>query len=136
MFDYTIRPAGVADAQYVYRMNVKLLGSALSEEQTEKAFRDILSDAEQTILLIVHSGNAVGYIHARQVNNLYEETHTEIVSFAAYEYYRDKNAVGELVKAAEQWSRQMLSSFVRSDRIELINFGYRETAPGRAEKIL
>lgn len=136
MFGYTVRPAGIADAQYVYRMNVRLLGSALSEEQTERAFRSILLDAEQTILLIIHSGNAVGYIHVRQVNNLYEETHTEIVSFAAYEYYRDKNAVSELVKAAEQWSRQMLSAFVRSGCVELKNLGYRETVPGRMEKYL
>ncbi|MDE7362558.1 MAG: hypothetical protein K2N38_11570 [Oscillospiraceae bacterium] len=136
MFGYTVRPAGIADVQYVYRMNTKLLGSALSEKQSEKAFRSILFDAEQTVLLVIHSGNAVGYIHAQQVNNLYEEMHTRIVSFAVYEYYLDKKAVDELVKAVEQWSRQMLSAFVRSDCVEMKNFGYREITPGRLEKTL
>lgn len=135
MFCYTVRPAGIADARCVYKMN-RLLGSELSEEQSEKSFRNILNDSEQTVLLIIHSGNAVGYIHARQVNNLYEETHTHIVSLAVYEYYRDKNAADVLVKAAEQWSRQMLSAFVRSYCAELKNFGYRESAPGRLEKTL
>lgn len=135
MLRYKVRPAGIADAKYVYKMNVRLNGTSLTETQSKGIFRDIIIDADQTILLIIHSGNAVGYIHARQVNNLIDARHTEIVSFAVYEYYRERNALRELVNAVEQWSRQMLSLFVRSDRIELKEFGYHVTAHGRVEKI-
>lgn len=144
MFNYTVRPAGIADTAAIYRMNVKLFGAALSEERAAKAYRDILIDAEQIILAAVHSGNIVGYIHARQVCGLTEEMHTEVIGIAAYEYYLDKNARSELIAAMVQWSAQILSRFVRFRtgvydeklKTELLKAGFREAAHGSLERKL
>ena len=109
MFNYSVHPAGLGDYPAVYKLSVRMLGSKLDSEVMEKAYRNILMDSEQVILAAVHSGRIVGYIHARQVNNLYEEIHTEVEGYAMYDYYRENGADRALLGALEKWSVQMLS---------------------------
>ena len=109
MFNYSVHPAGLGDFPAVYNLSVKMLGSKLDSEVMEKAYRNILTDSEQVILAAVHSGRIVGYIHARQVNNLYEEIHTEVEGYALYDYYRENGADRAILGALEKWSVQMLS---------------------------
>ena len=109
MFNYTVRPAGFGDFPAVYKLSVKKLNSKLDPEIMEVVYRNILTDSEQVILAAVHSGRIVGYIHARQVNNLYEEVHTEVAGYALYDYYRENGADKALLGALEKWSVQMLS---------------------------
>lgn len=142
MFRYKVRPAGVADFTAVYKMNERLLGSKLPKRDAERAYRNTLMDADQTVMVIIHSGNAVGYIHARQITNLLGEMYTEIIGIAVYDYYADKNACTELVNAVVKWSAQMLSSSVRINaysgglKEKLLNIGFRENERGGLEKII
>lgn len=142
MFKYTIRPAGVKDFTAVYKMNQRLLGSTLPKSDAERVYRSTLMDADQTVLVIIHSGNAVGYIHARQVINLLGEMYTEIVSIAVYDYYIGRNACTELVNAVVKWSAQMLSSSVLiysySDELKekLLDIGFRENRGGLEKNII
>ena len=141
MFKYRIRPAGVKDFAAVYKMNERLLGSTITKNDAERVYRSTLMDADQTVLVIIHSGNAVGYIHARQVTNLLGEMYTEIASIAVYDYYVSRNACTELVNAVVKWSAQMLSSSVLiysySDELKekLLDIGFRENRGG-LEKII
>lgn len=144
MFIFTVRPAGFGDFSAIYNLSVKKLGSELDSEVMEKAYRNILTDSEQIILAAVHSGRIVGYIHARQVNNLYEEVHTEVAAYAMYDYYRENGADRSLLGALEKWSIQMTSrkmiigSNARYPEAEiyLLENGFRKLASGSFEKIL
>lgn len=142
MFRYKVRPAGVADFTAVYKMNERLLGSAVPKKVAERVYRNTLMDADQAVLVIIHSGHAVGYIHARQVTNLLGEIYTEIAGIAVYDYYVDKNACTELVNAAVKWSAQMLSASVRINEYsvglkkKLLDIGFRENDRGGLEKII
>ncbi|MBD5129184.1 MAG: hypothetical protein HDT43_04595, partial [Ruminococcaceae bacterium] len=124
-----IRPAGVADFTAVYKMNERLLGSVIPKSIAETVYRSAITDAAQTVLVIMHSGNAVGYIHARQVADLLGAMHTEIVSIAVYDYYINRSAYTELVNAVLKWSAQMLSSSVRicgGLKEQLLDIGFCE----------
>ncbi len=144
MFNYTVRPAGFGDLIAIYRLSVKMLGSKLEFDVMEKAYRNILTDPEQTVLAVIHSGRIVGYIHARQVNNLYEEVHTEVEGYAMYDYYRERGADRALFGALEKWSIQMTSRkiVVGLDAANsetgkyLLEIGFRELALVGYEKIL
>jgi len=137
MFNYTVRPAGLGDSVAIYKLTVKMLGSKLTFDDMEDIYRNILIDPMQTILVAVHSGRIVGYIHARQVNNLYEEVHTEVEGYALYDYYRERGADKALFCALEKWSVQMTSRKIvvgldaaNSETVKnLLEIGFRELAP-------
>lgn len=107
-----MRPASVADFAAVYRMNERISGISIPKKEAERAYKNTLTDAAQAVYVIIHSGNAVGYIHAIQVTSLLGEMHTEISDIVVYDYYVDKNAYTELVNAVLKWSEQMLSKSV------------------------
>lgn len=144
MFNYTVRPAGFGDFSAICNLSVKKLGSELDSEVMERAYRNILTDSEQIILAAVHSGRIVGYIHARQVNDLCEEVHTEIAAYAMYDYYRENGADKALLGALEEWSFQMTSvkivigSNARFPEAEnyLLENGFRRLTSESLEKIL
>ncbi len=112
MFKFKVRPASVADFAAVYRMNERISGKSVPKKEAEKAYGNTLMDAAQAVFVIIHSGNAVGYIHAIQIIGLLGEMHTEILDIVLYDYYVDKNACTELVNAVLKWSEQMLSESV------------------------
>lgn len=142
MFRFTVRPAGFGDFPAVYNLSVKKLGSKLEPDTMEKTYRNILTDSGQVILAVIHSGRIVGYIHARQVNNLYEPVHTEVVSYALYDYYRENGADKALLGALEKWSVQMTSgkiivgSSAQMSGAEkyLLENGFREKTSASFEK--
>ena len=144
MFKFTVRPAGIADFTAIYKLNSLILGSKLETEAAERVYRNILSDPEQILFAVIHSGNVIGYTHVRQVNNLFEERYSEIVSIAIYDYYLDKNADSELLGAAGKWSEQMLSNKIIFSRnagksvssSSLLKNGFGEYALEGYEKIL
>lgn len=144
MFKYNVRCAKCGDAASVYNLSAKILGSKLDRESFDAVYRSVLNRPEQTVLVVIHSGRIVGYIHARQVNNLYEEAHTEVEGYALYEYYRENNAAGELFGALEKWSVQMVSkkivlkfgAYTPDVKGYLLENGFRESAPGCYEKYL
>ncbi len=110
MFKFGVRPAGFGDFPAIYNLNVKILGSTLEREVMECAYRNVLTDTEQIVFAVIHSGRIAGYIHARQVNNLYEEAYTEVVGYAVYDYYRSNGADRALLTVLEKWCVQMLSN--------------------------
>jgi len=142
MFKYKVRPAGVADFTAVYKMNERILDSKVSKKEAERVYRNTLMDAEQAVLVIIHSGNAVGYIHAIQITNLIGEMYTEIIGIAVYDYYVDKKACTELVNAVVKWSAQMLSKSVRINayssglKQKLLDIGFCGNDCGSLEKII
>ncbi len=101
MFKFSVRPAGFGDFPAIYNLNVKILGSTLEREVMECAYRNVLTDTEQVVFAVIHSGRIAGYIHARQVNNLYEGAYTEVVGYAVYDYYRSNGADRALLTVLE-----------------------------------
>lgn len=142
MYKYKVRPAGIADFAAVYRMNERILGISISKNKAEKAYKKTLMDASQAVFVAIHSGNAVGYIHAAQITSLFGEMHTEILNIAVYDFFVDKNAYAELVNAVLKWSGQMLSESVHintaSDviRQELLDNGFCGSDRRGLEKII
>ncbi|MCM1164880.1 MAG: GNAT family N-acetyltransferase [Lachnospiraceae bacterium] len=142
MFKYKVRPASVADFPALRKLKERLYGSPITKSRVEAVYKNTLADAGQAVFVAVHSGNVVGYIHARQVTALFEERYTEIAEIAVYDYYADKNACSELVSAVEKWSAQMLSSSVRINvhdgkQMEmLLNIGFHGSRRGGLEKII
>lgn len=144
MFKFTVRPAGFGDFSAIYNLSVKALGSGHEPDVMVNIYRNILTDSEQIILAAVHSGRIVGYIHARQVNNLCEEVYTEIAAYAMYDYYRENGADKALLSALEKWCVQMTSrkivvganAHIPGTEKYLLEKGFRGRTSESFEKIL
>lgn len=108
MYNFSVRPATIMDAESICRYN-KIHGrSALSLEDTEAALREIISDGTNRVLVAIHSGHIAGYVFAKEITSLTEPRYIEIVDFALSDYYRKIGAGKALVRAVGQWAEQMV----------------------------
>ncbi|MDE6726684.1 MAG: GNAT family N-acetyltransferase [Oscillospiraceae bacterium] len=108
MFRFNIMAAKHSNAKEVCKISQKVLGAEMPFEKMKTLFVEIIEDIEQIIMIAVHSGHTVGFIHARIVRDLVRGRYTEIVGIALLPYYRNRGCGISLIFAAEQWSSQML----------------------------
>ena len=110
MYNFTVRPATIKDAEAICKYNKAHGRSALSPEETEAALKEIISDGRNKVLIAIHSQHIAGYICAKEIISLVEPPYIEIVNFVVSDYYRKIGADSELVRALEKWTEQMLSA--------------------------
>ena len=108
MYNFTVRPATIKDAEAICKYNKTHGRSALSLEDTEAALREIISDGTNRVLVAIHSGHIAGYVFAKEITSLTEPRYIEIVDFALSDYYRKIGAGKALVRAVGQWAEQMV----------------------------
>lgn len=109
MYNFTVRPATIKDAEAICKYNKTHGRSALSLDETEAALREIISDGTNKVLLAIHSGHIAGYVFAREVTSLSEPRYIEIIDWAISDYYRKAGAGKVLVGAVRQWAEQMIA---------------------------
>lgn len=144
MFRFNIMAAKHSNAKGVCNVAQRVLGAELPPEKMQKLFVEIIEDVEQIIMIAVHSGHTVGFVHARIVRDLVCGRYTEIVGIALLPYFRKRGCGISLMFAAEQWSSQMLVNKLqcnlKSDnetvKSLLIKCGYLENGLGAFEKTI
>lgn len=144
MFHFTIRAARHKDIADIYKICQDVLNVPLSPEKMTKVYVDIIEDTEQIVMLAVHAKRTVGFIHARRVNDLLLGTYSEIINIALKPYYQKRGAGTFLVLGVEQWSRQMVTPYLKctlkSENAAvtalLKSCGYAENSPGAFEKTI
>lgn len=110
MYNFTVRPASIKDAEAICKYNKTHGRSALSLEDTEAALQEIISDGTNKVLVAIHSQHIAGYVYAREVTSLTEPRYIEIVDFGLSNYYRKIGAGTALVQAVKQWAEQMIAA--------------------------
>lgn len=109
MYNFTVRPAIIKDAEAIFKYNKTHGRSALSLEDTEAALREIISDGTNKVLVAIHSQHIAGYVFAREVTSLTEPRYIEVIDFGLSNYYRKIGAGKALVQAIKQWAEQMIA---------------------------
>ncbi len=110
MYNFTVRPATLKDAEAICKYNKTHGRSALSLEDTEAALQEIISDGTNKVLVAIHSQHIAGYVYAKEIISLTEARYIEIVDFVVSDYYRKIGAGKALVQAVRQWAEQMISA--------------------------
>ena len=110
MYNFTVRPASIKDAEAICKYNKTHGRSALSLDKTEASLREIISEGTNKVLVAIHSRHIAGYVYAREVTSLTEARYIEIVDFGLSDYYRKIGAGTALVQAIKQWAEQMLAA--------------------------
>lgn len=113
MYKFKIRSAGLADMDAIYKINQNVLGSGIPYSVLKNVYRRILMDTEQTVYVITHSNNVVGYIHAGLVHNFVEEVYTGIFSMGVYDYFCRRGGGSLLLNTVCKWSVQMFSQRIK-----------------------
>ena len=109
MFQFTVQSANHSNVEAVCKISRKVLNSPLQIERMRRIYVEIIEDIEQIVMIAVHAGKAVGFIHAHRVNDLLCGTYSEISNVALLPYYQRRGAGTLLVLGVEQWSRQMIT---------------------------
>ena len=110
MYNFTVRPATIKDAEAICKYNKTHGRSALSLEDTEAALQEIISDGTNKVLVAIHSQHIAGYVYAREITSLTEPRYIEIVNWGLSNYYRKIGAGTALAQAVRQWAEQMIAS--------------------------
>lgn len=110
MYNFTVRPATIKDAEAICKYNKTHGRSALSLEDTEAALREIISDGTNKVLVAIHSQHIAGYVYAREITRLTEPRYIEIVDWGLSNYYRKIGAGTALAQAVRQWAEQMIAA--------------------------
>lgn len=110
MYNFTVRPATIKDAEAICKYNKTHGRSALSLEDTEAALQEIISDGTNKVLVAIHSQHIAGYVYAREITSLTEPRYIEIVNWGLSNYYRKIGAGTALAQAVRQWAEQMIAA--------------------------
>lgn len=110
MYNFTVRPATINDAEAICKYNKTHGRSALSLEDTEAALQEIISDGTNKVLVAIHSQHIAGYVYAREITSLTESRYIEIVDWGLSNYYRKIGAGTALAQAIRQWAEQMIAA--------------------------
>ena len=86
MYNFTVRPATIKDAEAICKYNKTHGRSALSLEDTEAALQEIISDGTNKVLVAIHSQHIAGYVYAREITSLTEPRYIEIVNWGLSNY--------------------------------------------------
>lgn len=110
MYNFTVRPATIKDAEPICKYNKTHGRSSLPLECTEEALRDIIIDGTNKVLVANHSGHIAGYVYAKEITSLCEPRYIEIVDLGLSDYYRRAGAGKALAQAVRQWAEQMIAA--------------------------
>lgn len=110
MYNFTVRPATIKDAEAICKYNKTHGRSALSLEDTEAALQEIISDGTNKVLVAIHSQHIAGYVYAKEITSLTEPRYIEIVNWGLSNYYRKIGAGTALAQAVRQWAEQMIAA--------------------------
>lgn len=110
MYNFTVRPATIKDAEAICKYNKTHGRSALSLEDTESALQEIISDGTNKVLVAIHSQHIAGYVYAREITSLTEPRYIEIVDWGLSNYYRKIGAGTALAQAIRQRAEQMIAA--------------------------
>lgn len=103
---FTVREAGVADAEAIQKLNRIEMGYDFPVDKTIAALCKILGKDSDKIFVAVIDDKVVGYIHANDYELLYQPSMKNIMGIAVDSEYRNKGIGKALLNSVEEWARQ------------------------------
>jgi predicted N-acetyltransferase YhbS/8-oxo-dGTP pyrophosphatase MutT (NUDIX family) len=108
-----IRPAGLADAAAIRRLNRDGLGYDYPAEQTIAQLTRLLASPLDRLLVAETAGVVVGYIHLGAYECTYSDSLKNILALVVDAAYRGRQIGRRLLRAGETWARSAGSAGVR-----------------------
>ena len=108
-----IRQCELKDAAAVARLNLEEMGYDYPVNRTERKLQKLLADPSHLVLVAENEGKVVGYVHAEEYELLYFDAMVNIMGIAVSSNCRRMGAGRALMKAVENWAREIGADGVR-----------------------
>ncbi len=102
----SVCPAVPEDAAEIARLNEMCFGRTFPVSAVARSITTIIESRDERLLVAVHRGSMIGYIHMRTDRRTYRAAQKQILAIAVDKEFRRKGVATALFRAAEELAVQ------------------------------